>query len=43
MKMQVYFIIIFVCKIKVKGLDERILLKEYGYLDEQWIDLLVHE
>ena len=43
MKMEAYFIIIFVCKIKVDFLGERILLKRYIHLDEQWIDLLVHE
>jgi hypothetical protein len=43
MKMEAYFIIILACKIKVIFLDARILLKIYIHLDEQWIDLLVHE
>ena len=43
MKTEAYFIIILACKIKVIFLDARILLKIYIHLDEQWIDLLVHE
>ena len=43
MKTEAYFIIILVFKIKVDFLDERILLKGYIHLDEQRIDLLVHE
>ena len=43
MKTEAYFIIIFVGKIKVDFLDERILLKGHIHLDEQRIDLLVHE